>query len=40
MYFDNFPTFLYPFKVNGKTEFKLVKDVTQNVRVQIGRAHV
>ena len=34
MYFDKFPTFLYPFKVKGKTEFKLVKDVTQNVRVR------
>jgi hypothetical protein len=34
MYFDNFPTFLYPFKVNNKTEFKLVTDISQNVRVR------
>jgi len=34
MYFDNFPTFLYPFKVNGKTEYKVVKDISQNVRVR------
>jgi hypothetical protein len=34
MYFDNFPTFLYPFKVNNKTEYKLVKDISQNVRVR------
>jgi len=34
MYFDKFPTFLYPFKINGKKEYKLVKDVTQNVRVR------
>lgn len=34
MYFDKFPTFLYPFKVNNKTEYKLVKDISQNVRVR------
>lgn len=34
MYFNNFPTFLYPFKINGKTEYKLVKDISQNVRVR------
>ena len=34
MYFDKFPTFLYPFKINGKKEYKIVKDVTQNVRVR------
>ena len=34
MYFDNFPTFLYPFKINNKTEYKLVKDISQNVRVR------
>lgn len=34
MYFDNFPTFLYDFKINGKTEYKLVKDITQNVRLR------
>jgi hypothetical protein len=34
MYFDNFPKFLYPYIVNGKTEYKLVKDISQNVRVR------
>lgn len=34
MYFDNFPTFIYPFKINNKTEYKLVKDISQNVRVR------
>jgi hypothetical protein len=34
MYFDNFPTFLYPFKINNKTEYKLIKDISQNVRVR------
>jgi len=34
MYFDNFPSFLYPFKINGKTEYKLVKDISQNVRIR------
>jgi hypothetical protein len=34
MYFDNFPSFLYPFKIKGKTEYKLVKDISQNVRVR------
>ena len=34
MYFENFPTFLYDFKINGKTEYKLVKDISQNVRVR------
>lgn len=34
MYFDNFPTFLYDFEINGKTEYKLVKDITQNVRLR------
>lgn len=34
MYFDNFPTFLYDFEINGKTEFKLIKDITQNVRLR------
>ena len=34
MYFDNFPTFLYPFKINNKTEYKLVRDISQNVRVR------
>lgn len=34
MYFKNFPTFLYDFKINGKTEYKLVKDISQNVRLR------
>jgi hypothetical protein len=34
MYFDNFITFLYDFKINGKTEYKLVKDITRNVRLR------
>jgi hypothetical protein len=34
MYFEKFPTFLYPFQINGKTEYKQVKDITQNVRVR------
>jgi hypothetical protein len=34
MYFDNFPTFLYPFKINNKIEYKLIKDISQNVRVR------
>ena len=34
MYFDNFPTFLYPYTVNNKLEYKLVKDISQNVRVR------
>ena len=34
MYFQNFPTFLYSYQVNGKIEYKLVTDVTQNVRLR------
>ena len=34
MYFDQFPTFLYPYQINGKTVYKLVTDVTTNVRVR------
>lgn len=34
MYFDNFPTFLYPYTINNKVEYKLVKDISQNVRVR------
>jgi hypothetical protein len=33
MYFKEFPNFLYDFKINGHTETKIVKDITQNVRV-------
>jgi hypothetical protein len=33
MYFKEFPNFLYDFKINGRTETKIVKDITQNVRV-------
>lgn len=34
MYFAKFPNFLYGFTINGKTEYKLVKDISVNVRVQ------
>ena len=34
MYFEEFGKFTYPFKINGKTEYKLVSDITQNVRVR------
>jgi len=34
MYFDKFPTMLYDFDINGKTEYKIVKDISQNVRVR------
>lgn len=34
MYFKNFPKFLYDFEINGKKEYRLVKDITQNVRVR------
>jgi hypothetical protein len=34
MYFAKFPKFLYGFTINGKTEFKIVKDISQNVRVK------
>lgn len=32
MYFDNFNKFLYDFKINGKTEYKYIRDITENVR--------
>ena len=34
MYFDRFQKFLYDFKVNGKTQYTLVRDITTNVRVR------
>jgi hypothetical protein len=34
MYFNNFSSFLYPFKIKDKTEYKLVTDITQNVRIR------
>lgn len=34
MYFEEFGKFTYPFKINGKTEYKIVSDITQNVRVR------
>lgn len=34
MYFKNFPTFLYDYDINGSTQYKLVKDITQNVRLR------
>lgn len=32
MYFANFPTILYDFTINGKTEYKIITDITKNVR--------
>lgn len=32
MYFNNFPTIVYDFKINGKTDYKIITDVTRNVR--------
>lgn len=32
MYFANFPTIVYDFNINGKTEYKIITDVTRNVR--------
>ena len=34
MYFDEFPNFLYDYKINGEDKVLLVKDITQNVRVR------
>ena len=34
MYFDKFPAFIYPFKINGKIEYKLITDITTNIRVR------
>lgn len=34
MYFEEFGKFTYPFKINGKTEYKLITDITQNVRIR------
>ena len=34
MYFNNFPNIFYEFKNGNKTEFKIIKDITQNVRVR------
>ncbi len=32
MYFSNFPTIVYDFKINGKTDYKVITDITRNVR--------
>ena len=32
MYFAKFPNILYDFKINGKTEYKIITDITRNVR--------
>lgn len=32
MYFSNFPTIVYDFKINGKTDYKVITDITKNVR--------
>lgn len=34
MYFANFPTIAYPFTINGKKEYRAVKDIAMNVRVR------
>jgi hypothetical protein len=34
MYFKQFPTFLYDFDINNKTEYRNVKDITRNVRLR------
>lgn len=34
MYFENFPHIYYDFEINGVTQLKVVKDITQNVRVR------
>jgi hypothetical protein len=34
MYFKEFPTFLYDFDINNKTEYRNVKDITRNVRLR------
>lgn len=34
MYFDRFSKFLYDFHIDGKIQYILVKDITQNVRVR------
>lgn len=33
MYFDKFPKVLYDYNINGKLEYKVVTDITRNVRV-------
>ena len=33
MYFDKFPKILYEFNVNNQTEYKLMTDITRNMRV-------
>lgn len=34
MYFTNFPNIFYTYTINGENVLKIVKDVTQNVRLQ------
>lgn len=34
MYFENFPNIYYEFDINGVKELKVVRDVTQNVRLR------
>lgn len=34
MYFQNFPIIYYEYDINGKSELKLVTDITTNVRIQ------
>lgn len=33
MYFDKFPKLLYPYNINNKQEYKIVTDITRNMRV-------
>jgi hypothetical protein len=32
MYFKKFPNLIYDFNINGKTEYRRVKDITRNIR--------
>ena len=34
MYFSNFPNIVYDFNINGVTEYKVIKDITRNVRLR------
>lgn len=34
MYFSNFPNIVYDFNINGKTDYKVITDITRNVRLR------
>lgn len=34
MYFENFPNIFYDYDINGERQLKVVKDITQNVRLR------